>query len=63
MIRREVVEELKASLSHRYAEQLAAEQTHLTDDQRAHMCVGFEHGLGWLFKALESVGLKIEGGR
>ncbi len=54
------LERLKAELQTHYAERLEQEQTHLNDDQRAHMCIGFEHGLGWFTKLLASAGLKLE---
>lgn len=59
-MKRADLENLKAEMSTRYAEQLEREQTHLTIDQRAHMCIGFEHGMGWLWKILESAGMNVE---
>lgn len=59
-MKRADLEKLKAEMSTRYAEQLLSEQTHLTIDQRAHMCIGFEHGMGWLWKILEKAGLSLE---
>ncbi len=59
-MKRADLERLKAEMSTRYAEQLEHEQTHLSVDQRAHMCMGFEHGMGWLWRLLETAGMKVE---
>lgn len=59
-MKRTDLERLKAELSTHYAEKLEREQTHLSEDQRVHMCIGFEHGMGWLWKLVEQAGMPIE---
>lgn len=59
-MKRAQLESLKAEMATRYAEQLEREQTHLTGDQRAHMCIGFEHGLGWFLKIMQTAGFTVE---
>ncbi len=57
------LEALRARMVDRYAAQLVQEQPHLTDVERATLCLGFDHGVGWFVKVLETQGaLRLDAG-
>lgn len=58
-MKRSDVEALRSTLRTQYADTLKREQPHLTSGERETLALGFQHGTGWLIKALEGAGLKL----
>ncbi len=50
------LEALRAAMLTAYQAQLEREQPHLTVTERATLCLGFTHGVGWFARVLETQG-------